>query len=114
MARTGQAVRMDAPKRPARARAAVPRTSRLRVVRTSYQDAGEWAMERVMQLAFDFGDEVKMQHGWISYAARRMGLKPNLLAQIVSGRYGDRLGLKVIQRIAKATRCTVGALVDPD
>jgi hypothetical protein len=94
--------------------AAGGRRRSLYAVRTLDRSTGELAMERVVCLAWDFGDEVQMKRGWISYAARRMGLSPQIMSSILSGRYGARLGLKVIERIARHTGCTVGHLVDPD
>ena len=74
---------------------------------------GDIAAERIAQLAYDIGDEVALKYGWITYAARRMGLQPQTLASIVSGDYGP-CGLRIIQQVSRKTGCTIGTLLGED
>jgi hypothetical protein len=70
--------------------------------------AGQVALRRVIDLAYDWADEYKtgeLEHGWRSFAARKMGLEPHTLHQLLNENYTGGVGLTVLVRVAKACRC---------
>lgn len=82
----------------------------LRLVRTKKpaKRAGQVALARVIALAHDWGDEFKsgeLEHGWMSFAARKMGIRPNTLHKLLHEDYQGGVGLTVLVQVAKACRC---------
>lgn len=84
----------------------------LRLVRTVDRSARERAYWRVCDLAWVVADREKWQRGWVSKAARSLGLEPGTMSRILNGTYGERLGLMLIERVATKTRRTIGSFCD--
>jgi hypothetical protein len=104
------------PRRARRARKAAPRRTRkaptLVLVRSVSKRAAERAYRRVVERAWAYGESENWQHGWITRAAGKLGLSPTLMASILRGDYGERLGLTVIERVALKLHITIGSLCD--
>lgn len=84
-----------------------PRSSRTRSKRPPRR-AGQVALQRVLDLAYDWGSEFKTgdyEHGWKAFAARKMGLEPYTLHQLLNESYQGGVGLTVLVRVARACRC---------
>lgn len=85
--------------------------------RKNEPEAADIATKRIMALADDlmteFVYDTQTERGKVTYAASRMGIDPTILYAMRCGCYG-RFGLKLIERIARATGCTLGALMDPE
>lgn len=83
------------------------------------EDARDIATRRILTLADDlileYAQDYGRLYGSLTYAASRMGITTTLLSQLKCGSYGkyNRLGITVIQQVARKTGCTVGVLTDP-
>lgn len=75
--------------------------------------SGVVAMERAMQFAWDIGADMKHEHGWKAYAARRMGLNYSTAWSLING-HTPALSTKTVDRIALKTGVPVSSLYDPE
>jgi hypothetical protein len=79
----------------------------VRPIRGARLPGGQLACQRIRELAWDIGRDMKHEHGWKAYAGRKMGLSKSRVYAIVNEKV-DTLGTKTVDQVATATGCPRG------